>query len=96
MGDLRKLEMARTLASDPEVMLLDDVFAGLTVAEISQIADLIQSMRVGGMTFLIVSHDLKALEPLIDKAIAMNFGTKIIEGSLPDVMSNADVRASYL
>lgn len=96
MGDLRKLEMARTMATEPKVMLLDEVFAGLTVAEIAQIADLIQSMRRDGMTFLIVSHDLKALEPLVDRAIAMNFGAKIAEGSFTDVMHNDHVRESYL
>lgn len=96
MGDLRKLEMARTIATDPRVMLLDEVFAGLTVAEIAQIAELIQNMRRDGMTFLIVSHDLKALEPLVDSAIAINYGQLIAQGSFDDVMTNDDVRSSYL
>lgn len=96
MGDLRKLEMARTIATNPTVMLLDEVFAGLTVGEIGQIADLIQKMRNDGMTFLIVSHDLPALEPLVDKAIAINQGEKIAEGRFEDVLQNEAVRASYL
>ncbi len=96
MGDLRKLEMARTIATGTSVMLLDEVFAGLTVAEIAQIAELIQQMRKRGMTFLIVSHDLKALEPLVDKVIAINYGAKIAEGSFDEVMSDESVRASYL
>lgn len=96
MGDLRKLELARTMATQPSVMLLDEVFAGLTVAEIAQIASLIQRMRTDGMTFLIVSHDLKALEPLVDTAIAINYGAKIAEGQFDTVMMNADVRSSYL
>jgi branched-chain amino acid transport system ATP-binding protein len=96
MGDLRKLEMARTMATAPRVMLLDEVFAGLTVGEIAQIATLIQQMRRDGMTFLIVSHDLKALEPLIDRAIAINYGAKIAEGSFADVMHDPTVRSSYL
>lgn len=96
MGDLRKLEMARTMATGPRVMLLDEVFAGLTVGEIAQIARLIQQMRREGMTFLIVSHDLKALEPLIDHAIAMNYGAKIMEGTYAEVIANPEVRTSYL
>lgn len=96
MGDLRKLEMARTMATAPKVMLLDEVFAGLTVGEIAQIGDLIQQMRKDGMTFLIVSHDLKALEPLIDRAIAINYGSLIAEGSFTDVIDDEAVRASYL
>ena len=96
MGDLRKLEMARTMATNPTVMLLDEVFAGLTVGEIAQIATLIQQMRKDGMTFLIVSHDLKALEPLVDTAIAINQGGIITRGNFSDVMDNETVRSSYL
>ncbi len=96
MGDLRKLEMARTMATGPKLMLLDEVFAGLTVAEIAQIAELIQQMRKDGMTFLIVSHDLKALEPLIDRTIAINYGRMIADGSFEDVIANEAVRSSYL
>ncbi len=96
MGDLRKLEMARTMATGPSIMLLDEVFAGLTVGEIAQIGDLIQKMRGEGMTFLIVSHDLKALEPLVDKAIAINQGVKIAEGTFEEVIGNEAVRSSYL
>ena len=96
MGDLRKLEMARTMATAPRVMLLDEVFAGLTVGEIAQISDLIQDMRKDGMTFLIVSHDLPALEPLIDRAIAIDRGTMIAEGTFQDVINDKAVQASYL
>jgi ABC-type branched-subunit amino acid transport system ATPase component len=96
MGDLRKLEMARTMATNPTVMLLDEVFAGLTVGEIAQIATLIQQMRKDGMTFLIVSHDLKALEPLVDTAIAINQGGIITQGNFSDVIDNETVRSSYL
>jgi ABC-type branched-subunit amino acid transport system ATPase component len=96
MGDLRKLEMARTLATAPRLMLLDEVFAGLTVQEIATISELVQNMREEGMTFLMVSHDLKALEPLIDHAIAINYGSLIAEGNFADVMGNENVRESYL
>lgn len=96
MGDLRKLEMARTMATNPKVMLLDEVFAGLTAGEIAQISELIQKMRADGMTFLIVSHDLPALEPLIDEAIAIERGTMIAKGSFAEVIDNPEVKASYL
>ena len=96
MGDLRKLEMARALATGPRIMLLDEVFAGLTGDEIAIISDLIQSMRKDGMTFLIVSHDLPALEPLIDHTIAINQGAIIAEGKIKDVLADDAVKASYL
>ena len=96
MGDLRKLEMARTMATNPRVMLLDEVFAGLTASEIAMISTLVQKMRNDGMTFLIVSHDLKALEPLIDTAVAIDRGTMIAQGPYAQVIDDPAVRASYL
>jgi branched-chain amino acid transport system ATP-binding protein len=96
MGDLRKLELARTMATGPRLMLLDEVFAGLTVGEIAMISALVRRMREDGMTFLIVSHDLKALEPLIDRAVAINQGRLVAEGDYAAVMADAAVRASYL
>ena len=96
MGDLRKLEMARTLATKPRMMLLDEVFAGLSHTEIEQISALIQKLRSDGMTFLIVSHDMGALEPLVDAAIAVERGTIIAEGPLLQVLEDGAVRAAYL
>ncbi|MEJ8570120.1 ABC transporter ATP-binding protein [Microbaculum marinum] len=96
MGDLRKLELARTLATAPQIILLDEVFAGLTVGEIAQISDLIARKRAEGMTFVIVSHDLRSLQPLIDRAVVMTFGQVIAEGSFESVMSDEKVRAAYL
>lgn len=96
MGDLRKLELARTLATRPQVMLLDEVFAGLTTGEIEQISGLLREKRADGMTFVIVSHDLRSLEPLIDRAIALVQGTLVCQGTYHEVMTNEDVRAAYL
>ncbi len=96
MGDLRKLELARTMATRPRLMLLDEVFAGLTVGEIAMISGLVQRMREEGMTFLIVSHDLRALEPLIDRAVAINQGRLVAEGDYSAVMADDAVRESYL
>lgn len=96
MGDLRKLEFARTLATGAKVLLLDEVFAGLTTGEIGMIAELIQDLRSRGFTFLMVSHDLPAMEPLVDRAIAIERGTLLAQGAFSDVLANKAVRASYL
>ncbi len=96
IGDLRKLELARTMATNPSVMLLDEVFAGLTVGEISQISGLINRKREEGMTFVIVSHDLRSLEPLIDRAIAINYGAIVAQGTFAEVIADEHVRATYL
>lgn len=96
MGDLRKLELARTLATGAKLLLLDEVFAGLTVGEITQISALIQKLRSQGITMLMVSHDLPALDPLVDRVIAIERGSMIAKGSFAEVIANEEVRASYL
>ena len=96
MGELRKLELARTLATEPEVLLLDEVFAGLTREEIAQLTGLLLEERRRGMTSIIVSHDLRSLAPLVDRVVVMSFGAVIAEGSLDEVLANPRVREAYL
>jgi len=96
MGNLRKLELARTLATNPQVVLLDEVFAGLTAGEIEQITALLNQLRSDGLTFVIVSHDLPSLRPLVDRVVAINHGSSIAEGSFDEVLANEQVRSAYL
>ena len=96
MGDLRKLEFARTLATGAKILLLDEVFAGLTRGEISMISEVIQKLRKDGFTFLMVSHDLPAMEPLVDRALAIERGSLLAQGSFKDVLADESVRSSYL
>jgi ABC-type branched-subunit amino acid transport system ATPase component len=96
MGDLRKLELARSLAAGPRMMLLDEVFAGLTLGEIRLISRLLAEERKRGMTLVIVSHDLRSLGPLVDRAIVMSFGSIIAEGPFEKVTNDPSVREAYL
>ncbi len=96
MGELRKLELARVLATQPDLMLLDEVFAGLTYGEIAQLTELLLGKRERGISFLIVSHDLKSLRPLVDRLVVMSFGEVIAEGSFDDVLADERVRDAYL
>ena len=96
MGDLRKLEFARTLATGAKILLLDEVFAGLTRGEISMISEVIQKLHKDGFTFLMVSHDLPAMEPLVDRALAIERGSLLAQGSFKDVLADEAVRSSYL
>jgi branched-chain amino acid transport system ATP-binding protein len=97
MGDLRKLELARTLAIRPKLLLLDEVFAGLTFGEIDQISKLLVEQKESvGMTYMIVSHDLKSLANLVDRVIVINFGEVLTEGSFDEVVSNPEVQRAYL
>lgn len=96
MGDLRKLELARTLATNPKVLLLDEVFAGLTYGEIAQISALLLEKKKAGMTFIIVSHDLRSLAPLADRVLVLCFGRSIAEGSFRAVIKDQAVQDAYL
>ena len=96
MGDLRKLELARALATAPQALLLDEVFAGLTVAEIDKISELLLEKKRQGMTYIIVSHDLRSLEPLVDRVMVLCFGRAIAEGSFDEVIRDKDVQGAYL
>lgn len=96
MGELRKLELARTLATGPAALLLDEVFAGLTRGEIAQLSGLLLEERRRGMTSIIVSHDLRSLSPLVDRVVVMSFGAVIAEGGLDEVLGDPLVREAYL
>ena len=96
MGELRKLELARTLATGPEVLLLDEVFAGLTRGEIAHLSELLLEERRRGMTAIIVSHDLRSLAPLVDRIVVMSFGAVIAEGAFDEVLGNPLVQEAYL
>ena len=96
MGELRKLELARTLATGPEALLLDEVFAGLTRGEIAQLSGLLLEERRRGMTSIIVSHDLRSLSPLVDRVVVMSFGAVIAEGGFDEVLADPLVREAYL
>ena len=96
MGNLRRLELARTLATKPKLLLLDEVFAGLTVGEISELSELLKRKKAEGLTFIIVSHDLKTLAALVDRVVVVNFGQLIADGSFEDVITNRKVKEAYL
>ena len=95
MGDLRRVELARALATNPKLVLLDEIFAGLTVAEIEEIDTLLRRKMEEGLNFIVVSHDLKALAPLVDRVVVIHFGQFIAEGSFDQIVKNEKVKAAY-
>jgi ABC-type branched-subunit amino acid transport system ATPase component len=96
MGDLRRLELARTIATCPKLLLLDEVFAGLTAAEIAELSELLEEKKKEGLTFIIVSHDLKSLAPLVDRVVVVSFGQLIAQGSFEEVIADQKVIEAYL
>ncbi|WP_175945565.1 ATP-binding cassette domain-containing protein [Caballeronia sp. BCC1704] len=95
-ADLRRMEMAKAIARDPKVVLVDEPFAGLTQAESQAFSELIRGFRAEGRAVLLVDHNVKSLAALADRVLAMYLGEYVAEGSAADVMRNETVRRVYL
>jgi len=96
LGSQRLLEIARALASDPLVLMLDEPAAGLRLLEKQALARLLNTLRTEGVTVLIVEHDMEFVMNLVDRLVVMNFGSKIAEGTPSQVRSDPQVQAAYL
>lgn len=95
-ADLRRMELAKTIALDPAVLLLDEPFAGLAPAELREFSRLVTSFRDEGHAVILVDHNVKAVAGLVDRVVAMHAGEKIAEGTPREVTANARVREVYL
>ncbi len=96
LGYLKRLELARCLALKPEVIICDEIFSGLSMAEISTMVPVIEKLQLEGMTIMMIEHRLRELFKLVNRVIVLNFGEKLAEGSPEEVMARADVREAYL
>jgi branched-chain amino acid transport system ATP-binding protein len=95
-ADLRRLELAKAIARDPKVVLVDEPFAGLTAAETATFSDLIAGFRDEGRAVLLVDHNVKGVVALVDRVLAMYLGEEIVTGKAADVMRDETVRRVYL
>lgn len=94
--DRRRLELARALATDPQIILLDETMAGLTPAEIEEVLDLLRKVNKKGVTIFMVEHIMKAVMNISNRIIVLNYGQKIAEGSPKEVVDNPEVIKAYL
>jgi branched-chain amino acid transport system ATP-binding protein len=94
--DQRRLEMARALATQPRLLLLDEVMAGLNPAEIDQAVTLVHKLAAQGLTIVIVEHLMRAVLAVAKHIVVLDHGQKIAEGNPAEVMSNPDVVRAYL
>ncbi|MBS0562792.1 MAG: ATP-binding cassette domain-containing protein, partial [Proteobacteria bacterium] len=95
-ADLRRMEMAKAIARDPKVVLVDEPFAGLTAAEVGVFSGLIDRFRKEGRAVLLVDHNVKSVAALVDRALAMYLGERIAEGTADEVMRDETVRRVYM
>ncbi len=96
IGERKKLEVARALATTPELLLLDEVMGGLNPAESEEIIQLILELRKRGLTQMVIEHDMKAIMRISDRIVVLNSGEKLTEGAPQDVANDPDVIAAYL
>jgi ABC-type branched-subunit amino acid transport system ATPase component len=95
-ADLRRLELAKAVARDPKVVLVDEPFAGLTAGEVADFSALIASFRTEGHAVLLVDHNVKGVAALVDRVLAMYLGEFVAEGTAEQVMAHPTVRRVYL
>jgi branched-chain amino acid transport system ATP-binding protein len=95
-GDQRRLEIARALASDPKLMLLDEPAAGMNPSETASLIDLLLRLKARGVTLLLVEHDMHFIMNLCDHITVLNFGRKIAESTPVEVRSDPSVIEAYL
>jgi branched-chain amino acid transport system ATP-binding protein len=94
--DQRRLEMARALATEPKILLLDEVMAGLNPAEIDQAVALVGKLSARGLTIVIVEHVMRAIMAVAKHIVVLDHGQKIAEGSPKEIVENPEVIRAYL
>ena len=93
---LKRLEIARALATQPKILLLDEVMAGLRPTEVDEMVKIIKELRESGVTIFVIEHIMRAIMAVSDRVAVLHFGTKIAEGTPKEVASDERVIKAYL
>jgi ABC-type branched-subunit amino acid transport system ATPase component len=95
-GYLKRLELAKGMALRPDLVILDELFSGLSLAEVASIVPIIEKLVLQGKTIIMIEHRLKELFRIADRVMVLNFGEKIAEGAGSEVMESDAVKQAYL
>lgn len=96
LGKRKKLEIARALATQPEMLLLDESFAGLNPSELDESIGIIKKIKDRGITIMIIEHHMRVIMSISDRIVVLNYGEKIAEGTPHEIGSNPLVVEAYL
>jgi branched-chain amino acid transport system ATP-binding protein len=96
LGKRKRLEIARALATQPEMLLLDESFAGLNSSELDESIGIIRKIKERGITIMIIEHHMKVIMSISDRIVVLNYGEKIAEGTPQEIRDNAGVVEAYL
>src|SRR2546428_9538679 len=96
IGERKKLEVARALATRPKLLLLDEVMGGLNPAESEELIQLILEIRTRGITQMVIEHDMKPIMRLSDRIVVLNSGEKLADGAPKEIVDNPQVVEAYL
>ncbi len=96
IADRKRLEIARALATEPQLLLLDEVMAGLRPAEVDEMVEVLKTIRDQGTTIFVIEHIMRAIMALSDRIVVIQFGKKIAEGTPKEIANNENVIKAYL
>jgi branched-chain amino acid transport system ATP-binding protein len=96
IADRKRLEIARALATEPQLLLLDEVMAGLRPSEVDEMVEILKTLRDKGITIFVIEHIMRAIMALSDRIVVIQFGKKIAEGTPAEIANDENVIKAYL
>ncbi len=95
-GERKRLEIARALAMDPKLLMLDEPAGGLTPTEMDEVMDVVRRVRESGITVIVIEHNMRVIMNICERIMVLNFGRKIAEGTPEEISTNEEVIKAYL